>query len=326
MKEKIYQYLEGKLPKEGQRELLRWLKQNDNQSVFDQVKKEWWLKKSDGLAKDRQDMPQHRLTGRLKDKQQIERSAKYLKIYKYAAIALLMISLTGSWFFSRPYFAPPQHTEISTGMGQVSVMDMPDGSTIWINSGTKLSYDNQFGIKNREIKVTGEAFFSVARNEKTPFVVDLGSMKVEATGTRFGVSNYEESETMDVVLEEGGVNIHSANNKLLASLLPEEMAQLNKLKKTIEKVKVKPEYHTSWRNGTIHIFELPLKELVVKLERRYNQKFEVAPNIESLPYTFSIEDQSLFDVLNLLEKISPVKAVQKGDIITLQYEPIKRTD
>lgn len=209
-------------------------------------------------------------------------------------------------------------TEIYTRYGQVSGITLPDGSEVWINSGTKLSFDNRFNLTNREIKVEGEAFFSVAKDEEIPFVVDLGTLKVRVTGTRFSVSNYEDSEAMKIVLEEGSVNIQSVNNKPIMKLTPNEMALFKKSGKTLEKSVVNPEHYTSWRNGIIHIYELPLKEVVQKLEKRYNQKFRIDPAIRDIPLTFSIENESLREILRLLEKIASIHAVQQGDTINLK--------
>jgi transmembrane sensor len=115
------------------------------------------------------------------------------------------------------------------------------------------------------------------------------------------------------------VEIQSASDELITSLKPEELAVFNKKTNTIHTLKVNPEQYTSWRDGLLNIFELPLDQLVVKLERRYNQKFEVDPLIKDLPYTFSIEDESLAEVIHLIERISPVKAQQEGNVIKLKY-------
>ncbi len=322
MEKKIQQYLEGKLPQKEQRELLHWLRAADNKPAFDSVKKNWWVQKSALAGRTALDFGQLRLSGRLKERHQFERTSRYLKFYKYAAAVLLLICLTGGLFFSQSYLKTSElkFTEIHTDPGQISGMTLPDGSKVWINSGTRLSYNNQYGIDNRDIIVNGEAFFSVAKNEKVPFMVDLGALTIEVTGTQFGVSNYDDSGTVRVVLEEGSVDIHSKNNKLLMHLLPDEMASFDKKAMMIEKEKIIPEHYTSWRNGIIHVFELPLEQVVVKLNKRYNQKFEVDPAIKDLPFTFSIEKESLSDVLYLLERISPVQAVQEGNIIKLKYK------
>ena len=320
MEEKIQQYLEGKLTEDEQLELLRWLKGDGNQAIFNHTKANWWKNKSTGWD----GIGQSRLAERLAEKKKLGRTQRQLSIYRYAAVFLLMASIAAAMYISRQHLVNPtlQYTEIHTDFGQVSGMTLPDGTEVWINAGTKLLYNNQYGTSNRDIKVNGEAYFSVSKNKKIPFVVDMGLMKVEVTGTSFGVSNYDDSNTMNVVLEEGSVNVHSANNKLLVTLKPEEMALFNKSEMTLETRKVKPRNYTSWKDGVIHIFELPLGQLVEKLEKRYNQKFEVEPAVREFPYTMSIEGESLSEIINLIERISPVKAVQQGDIIKLKYEPL----
>lgn len=320
MKKKILQYLEGNLPNEEQRELLEWLRKADNQLVFNSVKAEWWKTKHDDQFVD---FNQRRIGERLKERQQFVKTNQLLQLYKYAAIALLVISL-GSAIFSFYFLNGSRnlkYTEIHTDYGQVSGMTLPDGSEVWINAGTKLKYNNQYGINNRDIKVEGEAYFAVSKNKEIPFIVDLGPLKVEVTGTRFGVSNYNDSKTMNVILEEGSVNIHSASNKLLARMAPGEMGQFNKDEMTIEKIKVNPAHYISWKNGIMNVYELPLEQLVYKLERRYNQKFEIDPIIKDIPFTLNIEGESLPVVIHLIEKIAPVKAEQNGEIIKLKYKP-----
>ncbi|MGQ8335850.1 FecR family protein [Sunxiuqinia sp. A32] len=322
MENKIHQYLEGKLSEKNQKQLLDWIKEDDNQRIFESIKQNWWKsRKTDSGVKD---FGQVRLNDRLKEKRELEKSTKMMRLYKYAAIALLVIGLSGT---SIIYFTVSnqvlQFTEVQTDLGQVSSMTLPDGSTIWLNSGTKLSYNNQYGISNRNISVDGEAFFSVTKNKEIPFVVKAGLLKVEVTGTQFGVSNYSDSKSLEVVLKEGSVNVNTANGRLLTSLQPNEMARFNKSEPTIEKLRVNPEHYISWKDGIIHFFELPLSQLVKRLEKRYNQKFEVDPAIQDLPFTFSVEDESLSDVIYLLGRISPIKAEQDGNIIKLRYEPKK---
>jgi ferric-dicitrate binding protein FerR (iron transport regulator) len=320
MKENIQQYLEGKLPEQEQKALLNWLRNEDNQQVFDSEKARWWKEKKLSREGRTSDLGQVRLRERLNQKQQLKRSARLLNWYRYAAIALLVIGLSGSVFIYNNYFnAELQLTQIHTELGQMSTVILPDGSKIWVNADTKLTYDNQYGIHNRAIQVQGEAYFEVAKNRKNPFIVDLGALKVKVTGTQFGVSNYRDLDEMNVVLEEGSVEIQSASDELITKLKPEELAVFNKKTKAIQTMKVKPAHYTSWKDGILNIFELPLDQLAVKLERRYNQKFEVDPLVKDLPYTFSIEGESLAEVIHLIERISPVKAQQEGNIIKLKY-------
>ena len=81
---------------------------------------------------------------------------------------------------------------------------------------------------------------------------------------------------------------------------------------------------TSWKDGIINIYNMPLSELVIKLEKRYNQKFEVDNEIKNLPYTFTIKNEKLSNILSLMEKITPVDVVQSGNVIELRYNQQKK--
>jgi transmembrane sensor len=315
----IRQYLEGRLPEEEQQKLLQWMKPGKNREYFEAVKKAWWTGKT--LQAERSsDIGAFVLGKKLKEKRQLQSLTKALKIYKYAALILLLFSLSGVLYYlnwSGNEVAPMQ-TEIFTENGQVSGMTLADGSKVWINSGTKLSFNSGFNQENREIKVVGEAFFVAAKKNKFPLIVNLGSLKVVVTGTRFGVSNYADSGMMNIVLEEGSVEVKSANDHFLAGLMPNEMIRFNKQEKSMEKIKVIPEHYTSWRNGIIQIYEMPLGEVAVRLEKRYNQKFEVDPAVRDVAFTFTIENESLTEILNVLRKIGSINAVKNGEIIKLE--------
>ncbi len=323
MDKKIIKYLEGKSTVKEQQELLSWMREANNLSRFNNIKEEWWREhKSEKSA---YDLSLNRLSDRLTEKRQLEKSKKLSQFYKYAAVVLLLVSLGTSLLFTQyaNKKAGLQLTEVSTDFGQISNILLSDGTKVWINSGSTVTYNNYYGINNRDIAVDGEAFFEVKKNKKIPLTVDMKDLTVEVTGTEFGVSNYGDNENMNVILEEGSVNILSTRNKkLLMELKPNEMAHFNKEAHTIEKRTVRPEHYTSWRNGIIHIFELPLSQLVHKLEKRYNQKFIIEDErIMSLPFTLSIENETLPEILKLIERIAPVKAIQQGEFINLKYQP-----
>ncbi|MGQ7871035.1 FecR family protein [Sunxiuqinia sp. sy24] len=320
MEKKIQHYLEGKLPEEEQEHLLAWIRKDNNQERFDLIKKDWWKKHQAGQQKTILNLGQSRLRNRLKEKQELQKSKRYLAFYRYASIALLVLGLSGAAMVYRTYSNTElQYTAFHTDPGQISSMTLSDGTRVWINSGTQLRYNNQYGVRNRDVQVVGEAYFEVAKDKKRPFIVDMGALKVEVTGTQFGVSNYADTEEMNVVLKEGSVNIRSAKNKLLTRLKPDELALFNKQDNTLETLTVEPESYIAWKDGILHFFELPLEQLAVKLEKRYNQQFEVDSAVKNFPYTFSIEGESLSEVLHLIERVSPVKAIQEEDVIKFKY-------
>lgn len=320
MENLIRQYLEGRLPEEEQQKLLHWIRLDKNREYFEEVKKTWWNGRILKMGSGSGNAGTFMLGKKLKEKQQIQLLRKTLTIYRYAAVILLLLSLSAVLSYVRwgGSEGASMQTEFFTENGQVSGVTLADGSRVWINSGTKLSFDADFNRENRTVRVVGEAFFTAAKNRKHPLIVDLGPLKVVVTGTRFGVSNYEEFGTMNIVLEEGSVDVRSSDDQMLAQMSPNEMIRFNKREKTIQKVKVTPAHYTSWRNGIIQIYEMPLKEVAVRLEKRYNQKFTVDQSVQDITFTFTIENESLSDVLGMLEKIGAIKAKKNGEVIMLK--------
>jgi transmembrane sensor len=84
--------------------------------------------------------------------------------------------------------------------------------------------------------------------------------------------------------------------------------------------------YTSWREGIVNIYDLSIEDLVRRLEKRYNQKFELTPDVKKLRYTFTIENEPLEDVLKLMERITPVKVKQTDETIKIDIDKRKMRD
>lgn len=252
---------------------------------------------------------------------QFDLISRRYQFMKYAAVGLLMVSLSVSYFLyeQRNGEMPLVDTSVSTQNGQVSKINLPDGSEVWINSGTKLTYNNQFGISNRDLFLDGEAFFEVEKNKDIPFQVQGGELLVTAIGTEFCVSNYSETGKIDVILKEGAVKVNSNNDdKLELTMTPGEFVSYSLADKEIERRKVNTQHFISWKDGIIHFNNSSIEEIIFRLEKRYNQKFELDDNMGELHFKFTITNEDLSEVIDLLELLSGVKAEMKGDTIYLK--------
>jgi transmembrane sensor len=329
MKSTIKNYLLGRSSAEEQRELLNWLRKKENQTEFHAVKNEW----KNEIIKD--DVPREfrgnweNLQNNLFGQIQLEnaKAQRTLKIFRYAAILILLISVPSLlYFFSKPIPSTPlAYTTVAADYGQISKVVLADSTVIWVNSGSSITYNNQFAASNRDIKLTGEAFFRVSKNKDLPLIVSSHDLKVKVLGTEFCVSAYPEEKNIQVILEKGKVELTSlSHSNFKQEMKPGEMATFNKEKKELVIACVNTDLYTSWKEGLINIYNLPLSELVIKLEKRYNQKFLVDEEIKKLPYTFTIKNENLNYILSLMEKITPLDAVQNGNVIELKYNQKKK--
>jgi len=328
MKEIAFKYFEGLATDAELEQLLHWLRNKENRIVFNSYRLDW----KNGLKSDRfpggGEASWQRIQTTLGQKsfERWQKSRNLIKFYRVAAIFFFVISL-GSlvWYFTnQPQAIPETFTHVMTDNGQISKVELPDGSLVWLNSGSKITYNNFFSAENRKVNLTGEAYFDVTKNEKLPLVVDCNGLLVKVLGTRFNVNAYDAGKTAEVVLEEGAVElVNSTTNANFYRLKPGERVNVNLETSRYSAGMVNTTRYTSWREGIINIYDLSMEDLVKRLEKRYNQPFELTSDVKELRYTFTIENEPLEDVLKLMERITPIKVKQTDETIKIDIDKRK---
>lgn len=328
MKSIIKKYLSGKSSEEEQKDLLQWIRREENLNEFQRIKQEWTteVRRETMPSEFAQDWKaiQGKMMAQLQ--QEVQQKQRTLNFFRYAAIFMVLIAVPALlYIFSQNQPAAPLvYTTVAADYGQISKAVLPDSSVVWVNSGSSIKYNNQFSASNRNIELEGEAFFKVTRNADLPLIVSNSDLKVKVLGTEFSVSAYPEEPNIHVILEKGKVELTSASNtRFRQEMKPGEMATFSKIKKELALTAVNTSLYTSWKDGLINIYNLPLSELVIKLEKRFNQKFLVDEQIKDVPYTFTIKNEDLSSVLSLMEKITPVQAIQREHVIELKHNKNK---
>ncbi len=331
MQEILDKYFQEKATPDEKRLLLNWLRQEGNMKHF-LVRKNEWMKNSEfPISKD----ILLRFTGLQKNILDAGRKEMRLylfreRIFKYAAVLVLALALTSVLLYSLgPKISEELPAEIlpTTMMadnGQMTKALLPDGTMVWLNSGSSLSWDNRYGVNNRNVELKGEGFFSVVPNNELPMNVVTEELIVKVTGTKFNISAYPGVNMVEVVLETGSVELFEPGAEIaVARLDPGKMARLDKGNRKLHISTVNVSRYTSWKEGIINIWEEPLGNLVVRLEKRYNQKFHVEEKVKMYRFTFSIKNENLDDIIRLMESVAPVKTVQENEIIIFKYDIAK---
>ncbi len=325
----IKRYLSGKSTVNEQKELLTWLRKNENLSEFQRIKSEWKKEIRDqqipvGFDPDWNSI-QQQFFGQINN--EVHRTRRLMNYFRYAAIFLLLISIPAIFyiFYSSSPKSSMVYTTVAADFGQISKVVLPDSTVIWVNSGSAITYDDQFGKADRNVQLIGEAYFKVHKNKNLPMVVTSSALHVTVLGTEFCITAYPEEKNIQVVLEKGSIELTSdENSNFRQKLKPGDLASFDKKKKDLTISSVNTELFTSWKDGIINIYNLPLSEVVIRLEKRYNQQFRVDKAIRNLPYTFTIKNEKLDEILSLMEKITPLDAVQHGNVIELKYNRNKK--
>ncbi|MEM9142082.1 MAG: FecR domain-containing protein [Bacteroidota bacterium] len=170
-----------------------------------------------------------------------------------------------------------RYNTLKVPYGKKFNIQLSDGTLVHMNSGSALTYPIQFQTgQSRRITLQGEAFFKVQRDTGRPFVVNTKAMDIQVLGTQFNVAAYAEDQKTQVVLTEGSVALRadSQGQEEKIILKPGFMGTLDKTKRSLSARKVNTALYTSWLNGNLIFRNAPFKNIILKLERRYNVKIE----------------------------------------------------
>nr|WP_321484670.1 FecR family protein [uncultured Draconibacterium sp.] len=242
----------------------------------------------------------------LLDKQ--KRLGRKIRFYTWslriAAVFIIGLLLSTVFLFqeSRVQYSDQIQT-ITTPYGAKTNYTLPDGSIVWLNSGSTFSYAAKFG-KTRSVTLVGEAFFEVEKDSK-PFIVATNHGTVKVKGTSFNVKAYADDNDFETTLEEGSVvfKVKNAGNEV--TLKPGEQVSKTESGYTVKKVETK--YFTSWKEGKLLFNREPFPSFIKKLERWYNVKIEYSdPKLNNLWYTGTIEMESISEVMEMISKAAPV--------------------
>lgn len=190
-----------------------------------------------------------------------------------------------------------------------------DGSSVKINSGSKLTFPRFFGLKSRDVYLTGEALFQVAHNNGRPFIVHIDkNLTVEVKGTVFNISAYENVNTVSIDLFDGAVVFHDGLRSI--SMAPEQSLRYNKetRKSTLSKLSQKKE-DIPWVNGILVFRDTPLTEMVAVLKRHYGVVIDITSNAaRNTSYSLkTAPGESLEDIFKDMEMVSSIKVKKISD-------------
>ncbi|WP_148639341.1 FecR family protein [Aquimarina longa] len=180
---------------------------------------------------------------------------------------------------------------------------LSDGTTVHVNSGSTLKFPVQFiSGQTREVELSGEAYFEVARNEKDPFIVSTNGIKTEVLGTKFNVSSYANDSFSEVVLVEGSVGVFKGKKRFDKNtdqlLKPNQKASLLKTTQNLNISTVYTENYIAWVDGILLFKNESFESIMKKLERHYDKKIAINyQKIKKEKFTGRFDVENIEDVL-----------------------------
>jgi ferric-dicitrate binding protein FerR (iron transport regulator) len=230
------------------------------------------------------------------------------RYYKYAAIIVFAILLGSAGFYiGFRNKVTEVYSEIISPQNQViNEYTLPDGSVVALNSNSKLVFPKHFKGDTREVTIYGEAFFDVKPNPEKPFIINAGNAQVKVVGTSFNVSAYPESETVEVVVKTGKVQVINKNRETLpvlneVYLTPGEKGTLFNSSNILEKSENPNPNYLAWKTRDFTFNEVPLNEVFQCLEKTYHVKIRVEePELNDLILNAQFDKKSIDFILNVV--------------------------
>ena len=208
------------------------------------------------------------------------------------------------------------YNTVSIPWGAEYKLVLADGSKVWLNAQSSVTYPVAFHGKTREIRLEGEAYFEVASNKTQPFIVHTAHFDVQVTGTQFNVRAYG-GETESATLAEGGIQLKKDGQTY--TLQPGQQAYMKQEQEQVRVREVDLESAIAWRYNAFSFEETPLEEIMNELSRWYNiHVFYLNPKVKELHFTaWFRRNSTLEEVIDVLNKTDKIHVELKGKTITV---------
>ncbi|MDD2960663.1 MAG: FecR domain-containing protein [Muribaculaceae bacterium] len=239
-----------------------------------------------------------------------QRTTRLRKIYfRVASIAAAIAIIVGAYFATSIFVVDeaPIYSEIYAPKGEKLVILMTDGSRVWLNADSKLEYPEDFTTASRNVRLTGEAYFEVAKDEERPFTVTADDVNIRVLGTAFNVSAYPTDSEIITTLCTGKISIGDFKKKNYI-MAPGETAVYNR--QTSEYTIVKDDFYSEapqWRDNYMAFRNATLANVLENLSRRYDIDFVVKDKIvNTYTYNLMCNVNDLRSILDMISNITPV--------------------
>jgi len=240
-----------------------------------------------------------------------------LTFIRIAAVALILLSVGSVAFFLVSSGALDKKIAYATGNDQKNLLiELPDGSSIFLNRNSELTFRKNFSSKSRDVKLKGEAFFNIASDASKPFIIDAGNARVMVLGTSFNVITSNENSEVEVFVKTGKVLLTGTDNSRSIELDPGYIGRIDS-EKTTKSINKDPNY-LSWNTGLLVYNGQTLDVVFKDLKRVYNMDI-VADDISILEnrWTSPIDNQTRETIIRLICVSFNLGYTQDGNVYHL---------
>ena len=310
--ELIANYLTEGLDKNALDELKTWIAASaENQQYFIRQREIWFSAVSrEAASVYDKDKAFENFRNRVESQKEIQSTSRrgfsLSALWRYAAVVAIIIAVGCISYWQGEVNVKDTFADISVEapLGSKTKLYLPDGTLVWLNAGSRMTYSQGFGVDNRKVELEGEGYFEVKRNEKIPFFVKTKDLQLQVLGTKFNFRDYPEDHEVVVSLLEGKVGLNNLlREEKEAVLSPDERAVLNKANGLLTVESVTASNASQWTDGYLFFDEELLPDIAKELERSYNVKIHIAnDSLKTFRFygNFVRREQSIQEVLEAL--------------------------
>lgn len=321
--ELLHRLIAGTTTEEENRQLMEWFRQCASKEEFFMLFETAWKESPDEMPRDVQERMYRRLSRELDEKKTktiLLRSRFSWKVWPQIAVAciIIVLGLVNYRMNDKQKQLSTQNFTVSAEKGQRAFITLPDSTKVWLNSDTKISYPADYGLKERNVTLVGEAYFEVAKNPDKRFIVEAKGMQVEALGTSFNVNAYQNDNKIIASLFSGSVRV--SYDRHVAILEPHESIRVDLLNRSFSRYKDESMQNIAlWRKNEITFDGESLEEITHIMSRLYNTTICIEDeSLKKVCYIGTIRNNNLENFIDIISLTTPVVYENKGDTVFLR--------
>lgn len=318
----IIAYLSGDISAEDNQMLKAWLSKDPaNRTILRRCREIWITTQAERQATNYDWKAGFEKFCLRKEQQQqqtrSQRNYRLVKLLRYAALLVFAVSVAAVICYrqgSQSWEGQLADVEMKVPMGSTLSLRLPDGTQVSLNGGSTLSYPQSFGLKDRKVNLTGEAYFAIVHHTDQPIEILTSKMTVRDIGTKLNITNYPEDNQAKVVIDEGSVELKTGNDTQTSIIVAGQEAIIDKQSGRISIVS-KQYDGNAWSKGELIFHNTTVADIAKRLERTYNIDISIhhpATANKRFYGTFSTREQSYTDILQALKETGTLKYTIRG--------------
>jgi transmembrane sensor len=314
----LVRFLSGETNAQEQRQIEQWLESDQNRKYFEEFSAIWYASSAAAdfdAAYLKEDWKKIHAKINSKTAEPRKRGIQRSLFYQIAGVAAVLIVTFGFYFLTQGIFNQLSTKELVAGSSaKKKICTLPDGSTVFLNANSKLTYPEKFSDHQRVVTLEGEAFFEIAPNSQNPFLIETGTVTTEVVGTSFNINSMTNRVIVTVVT--GKVLLYKDKADAIAMTVGEQGIYGDS---GLEKMTNNDLNFLSWKTNVLIFQNTSLTKVVDDLNRHYGDHIQIASKmLEGCTLTSTFRNQTLEEILQELTVVLSIELERNGDMVMLR--------